>query len=355
MRVALFLEEDSAISPGAATTIRELVGHLPVDVDVLTYRLGAGLPSVLRTHSILRRAQHDRIDLIHLATPGPAAIAALFVAQHLDVPVVASLCADFASTPIRLQYLRLLSKQCARVFAPSQAARARLIAAGLAPGKIITWRPGVDTSSFAPSLRSAALRERWEVSDERPAVVYAGTLSDEKGAQRLLSLEIGLHRTHPMHRLIVLGDGPSRAMLERRCSHAVFMGAVPRDEMPAVLASADFFVCPSETYSTSHAVLEAQAAGVAVAVMEQGSARERVTESTGVVCRSGVDLIVETASLIRTDARRKAMGAAARKYALQQNWAVGLAPLYAEYRAAVQISGARRNFRPALAPQSRRL
>ena len=52
------------------------------------------------------------------------------------------------------------------------------------------------------------LRERWQVSDSRPAVIYAGALSEEKSARRLLSLEMGLLRSNPMHRLIVVGDGP---------------------------------------------------------------------------------------------------------------------------------------------------
>ena len=79
-------------------------------------------------------------------------------------------------------------------------------------------------------------------------------------------------------------------------------------EMPAVLASGDLFVCPSEAASTNLAVLEAQASGLPVVVMESGSARERVGSSAGVVCRSHADFIVETAAIVRTDARRKAMG-----------------------------------------------
>ena len=354
MRVALFIEEDSAISRGVATTMSALVGHLPGGVDVVTYKLEPGLMSACRGASLSLRATRDRIDLIHLTTLGPAAIAALFVAQRLQVPIVASFGLDVLSTPIRRRYLRLVSNQCERVFAASLAARDRLVAAGLHPSTIVTWRPGVDAALFTPAQRSTGLRERWQVSEERPAILFAGGLSDEKGASRLLSLEVGLHRTYPMHRLIVVGDGPSRALLERRCSHAVFMGAIRRDDMPAIFASADFFVCPSEACSTHHAVLEAQAAGLGVAVMEEGSARERLSESSGVVCRSSVDLIVETAGLIRTEARRKAMSAAAREHAIRQRWAAGLSSIYGEYRIAAQSSGARRDFRPALAPQSRR-
>lgn len=208
---------------------------------------------------------------------------------------------------------------------------------------------------FAPSKRSDSLRDYWEVSDARPAVIYAGTLSNDRGARLLLSMEAALRRTRPMHRLIVAGDGPSRGELQARCTNAIFIGAVPRAQMPQVLASADLFVCPSEASSTNLALLEAQASGLPVVVMQRGSARERVSDSTAIVCRCPADFIVETAALVRTDVRRKAMGLAAREYATRQEWSAGLTPFYAVYRAAAEMSRLRRDLEPAFISQGRRL
>ena len=125
--------------------------------------------------------------------------------------------------------------------------------------------------------------------------------------------------------------------------------------MPKVLASADLFVCPSEAASTNLTVLEAQASGLPAVVLDRGSARERVAGPTAVVCRSQADFIVETAALVRTDARRNAMGLASRKYAIRQDWATGLSSVYAEYRSASEISRLRRDLEPAFIPQGRRL
>ena len=157
-----------------------------------------------------------------------------------------------------------------------------------------------------------------------------------------------------MHRLIVVGDGECRAEIEYKCDQAVFTGPLPQREMPTVLASADLFVCPSECCSTNQVLLEAQASGLPVLVMERGSAPERVSECSGRVCRSTTDLIVETAALIRNDVRRKAMGKAAREHGLQQTWENAVATLYAEYRAAAEISGVGRELRPAFVSQGRR-
>ncbi len=160
---------------------------------------------------------------------------------------------------------------------------------------------------------------------------------------------------HPMHRLIVVGDGPGRAELEYRCDQAVFMGTLTQSETSEVLASADLFVCPSETCSTSHGVLEAQASGLPALVMERGSARERVSRNSGCICRSTVDLIVETAALIRNTDRRKVMSRAAREHGLQAGLESAVAPFYAEFRAAAARSGVRRELRPAFVSQGRRL
>ncbi|HKY22245.1 MAG TPA: glycosyltransferase [Vicinamibacterales bacterium] len=356
MRVALFIEEDPAISSGTATTIEALLGHLPGDLDVIPYRLKANPLAGLCTGQLLDRARRDRIDVIHLTGCGPVAIVALLVAWRLNVPVVGSFPTDFASRPLRMCYLRALSHMCERVFVPALAARVCLAAeTGLDPAKILAWRPAVDADTFTPAKRSAAIRERWQVSESRPAVIYAGAVSDEKGASRLLSLELALHRSHPMYRLIVVGEGPRRAEIEKRCIDALFVGEVPHGDMPVLLASADLFVCPSECCSTNHAVLEAQACGLPAVVMERGSARERVSEWSGVICRSTVDMIVETASLIRTEPRRTAMARAAREHARRQRWTSGLSSLYGGYRMAVALSSARRDLGPALVSQSRRL
>jgi phosphatidylinositol alpha 1,6-mannosyltransferase len=355
VRIALFIEEDPAISPGAKTTIDALVGHLPGDLEIVTYQIKPNILAELCIGDLLDRARADRVDVIHVAARGAAALVALYVAWRLNVPVVGSFPADFASIPRCATYLRVIAKRCERVFAPSLAAHRLLADAGLDSARIVTWRPAVDADLFTHSKRSIALRNQWQVSESRPAIIYAGELSEEGGTNRLLSLELGLHRSDPMHRLIVVGDGPKRGWIESRCPHALFVGEIPHRDMPVVLASADLFVSPGEGSSTSHAVLEAQACGLAAVVMEQGSARERICGGSGVICRSTVDMIVETASLIRTPSRRMMMGRAAREHARRHRWSGGLSPVYAAYRIAAERSSARRDLRPTLVSQSRRL
>ena len=336
VRVALFAEWDPGVPGGLATTIAGLLDHLPNDIRVIPHVTRPGLSTLLRIDEVFNCIQQHNIELVHIATSGPTALAALAIAARLKLPVIGSFDLDcLSATPIRRRYLRVLARLCSKLLVSSSGAR-DILCNVAKPEKVALWRPGVDIETFAPEKRSTRLRERWQVSQNRAAVIYAGTVSEQHGAARLLSLEMALRRTYPVHRLIVAGDGPALPELRHRCANALFLGHVPDSQMPELLASADLFVSPSERLSTHHAVLEAQASGLPVVVMARGAARERVAKDAAVVCSCDADFIVDTAALVRTEARLIAMRRAAREHAMVQQWESGLAPLYAEYRRAAQ-------------------
>jgi glycosyltransferase involved in cell wall biosynthesis len=357
VHIGLFTESDLHTRGGLAAAVDSLAAYRPHDMCIHRYSALPTVGGALRSfRQIVKQVDADRIDVVHVATSGPLAIAPLLVASRFGLPIIGSFDPPVPTSSRSFTVcLRALVRQCRRLLVTSMAARDMFVRAKIDASKIVVWRPGVDSAMFAPSMRSSALRERWGVSDGRPAIICAGALSDDRGAQRILSLELALHRTRPMHQLIVVGDGPSRNAVQARCPNAIFMGPVPRAEMPRVLASGDLFVCPSEAASTNLTVLEAQASGLPVVAMERGSARERVAGPTAIVCRSQADFIVETAALVRTDARRNAMALASRKYAIRQDWAAGLSSVYAEYRSASEVSRLRRDLEPAFVPQGRRL
>jgi len=70
------------------------------------------------------------------------------------------------------------------------------------------------------------------------------------------------HRLGIQHRIIIAGDGPLLATLRELLPDAVFTGALPRERVAEVFASADCFVFPSATDTAGNVVLEAQASGL---------------------------------------------------------------------------------------------
>jgi glycosyltransferase involved in cell wall biosynthesis len=244
-------------------------------------------------------------------------------------------------------YMRWPYGRCDRVFVPSAATRDMLVDARIDPAKIEIWRRGVETANFDPARRSASLRSQWGVSDERPALLYVGRVSPEKGLSMLEPLTRFLHARGTPHRLVIVGDGPMQRELRDTCRDAVFTGTLAPDAVAVAMASSDLFVFPSRTDTAGNVVLEAQASGLPVLVSDAGGPRENILAGdTGFVCRGFEDFAERTGELLRHASRRATMGIAARQYALTRGWESALDPLYRAYRETQEA--------PAPAPQPAR-
>jgi glycosyltransferase involved in cell wall biosynthesis len=297
-----------------------------------------------------RHLAADGITLIHITTPGPIGLAARHLAARLGLPAIGSFHTNLGdytrllSGSTRLAqgmdtYMRWLYGACERVLVPSLDTHARLCAKGWAPDRMTVWPRGVDTRVFTPARRSDALREAWRVSDKRPAVLYAGRLSREKGLGMLPALESLLYRDHQPYRLIIAGDGPMHADLRAACPDAAFLGRVPHQDMGTIMASADLLLFPSDTDTAGNVVLEAQACGLPVLVSRAGGPIEQMVDGvSGFACRPGdvADFADRTAALLRSPARRREMGGAARAHGAARTWGAALEPLFRTYRTTSQ-------------------
>ncbi len=370
--VAVFTDNDFEKVNGVTTALTAVLAHVPDDLRVRVYtasRLGADCPDYLALPSwgvgipfygemqmywppyraFLERLRRDRVEVIHLTTPGPMGLAALAAAHHLGLPLVGSFHTDLAAYTTMLSgrpalgrfmrgYMHWLYSHCERVLVPSVATRALLTASGTPAGRIGVWARGVDTERFTPERRSAELRAQWRANDRRPVLLYVGRVSKEKRVDQLPGLHDALVRLGIDHRLVVVGEGPWRAELSRRCPDALCLGTLGRDRLAEVYASADVFVFPSTTDTAGNVVLEAQASGLPVLVSGAGGPREQMLpDVSGVVCADAAEAWTVPAARLLTDAGlRHLMGAAARGYARSRRWDHALLPLYDTYRRAAR-------------------
>jgi glycosyltransferase involved in cell wall biosynthesis len=376
MRIGIFTDNDFGKVNGVTTTLTAVLTSAPVDLEPRIYTcsdLAIDQPEYLALRSIgvtmpfyrtmrmywprfrrlLHHARSDGLDLVHLTTPGPVGLAAMYVAAKLGLPMIGSFHTDLAaytqllSGSTRLAawmalYMRWMYGRCARVLVPSDSTRQLLLSAGAKPESITIWPRGVDTSLFTPARRSHALRNQWGVSERRPAVLYVGRVSREKGLSLLPSLGAALRGLGIAHRLIVAGDGPMLSELQEQCPDAVFTGALSRTAVAETFASADIFLFPSRTDTAGNVVLEAQAAGLPVLVAGAGGPRENmVPDHTGRVMLEDTAAWTAAAAMLLTDATmRDRMSRAARQYALTRRWSSALEPLYHAYRAEARPRGA---------------
>lgn len=374
--VAIITDNDFDKVTGVTTTLKAVLRHAPADLRVRVYTAadlgvdepdycamaswGVGLPwypqmriywpHVQRLRRILA---DDGAQVLHITTPGPMCLAARWLWRRTGMPMLGSYhthLGDYVTTYSGSSalgrglesYMRWLYAPCERVLVPSAATLRRLESSGYPSSQLRVWSRGVDTTCFQPAARSVALRESWQVSDRRPAILYAGRLSSEKGLAMMAPLHRALLRRKVQHRLIFVGDGPMRPALEAGCPDAVFTGSLSSCGVARAMASADAFVFPSATDSLGNVVLEAQACGLPVFVTDQGGPREHMLDgTTGWVCPAGdVDGFADrVAEWFHDSEERRRVAAASVQYAATRSWPVALTPLYDAWRTAADTTG----------------
>jgi glycogen synthase len=155
----------------------------------------------------------------------------------------------------------------------------------------------------------------------QPYATYVGKLAPNKGVAHLVPAVARGGLTWP---LVVVGDGPDRAAVERAARDAAidarFTGWVDRDEGLRYLAHASLLVFPSHgPESLSRVLLEASALGVPIAAMDTGGTRDIVRdEETGLLSATADDLAADVARLVADPALRQRLGSAARAHVEQQ-------------------------------------
>lgn len=162
------------------------------------------------------------------------------------------------------------------------------------------------------------------VYDRRPVTVtcLARLSAEHKGQDVLLrALRLVLDRA-PSTRLIMAGEGQSRGALvelagEVGVEHAVlFLGHVPRAELPALMNQSDIMVLPSRWEGLPVSIIESMAFGKPVVASAAGGNPELVAHGeTGLIVpvEDPNALAAALIELIEGPARRTAMGAAARR------------------------------------------
>lgn len=132
---------------------------------------------------------------------------------------------------------------------PTPAVRRELESRGFT--NTVLWTRGVDTKTFSPGNRN-------KLGNERPIFLYVGRVAVEKNIEAFLDIDL------PGPKWVV-GEGPSRAKLERKYPDASFEGIKTPQELAHYYGSADVCVFPSLTDTFGLVMLESLACGTPVA------------------------------------------------------------------------------------------
>ncbi len=180
----------------------------------------------------------------------------------------------------------------------------------------VTVPLGVDLRTFHPRRHSAQLRRRL-AAPTQILLVHCGRLSMEKRADRSIDALAALRDDGVDARLIVVGEGPLRARLQRQAAHLPieFTGYVAdRRTVAALLATADVALAPGPHETFGLAALESLACGTPAVVSRTSALTEIVTTDSGVpadnnpvaIAHAVCDLVGRPERHRRVCARRRA-------------------------------------------------
>jgi colanic acid/amylovoran biosynthesis glycosyltransferase len=236
------------------------------------------------------RVQQVGSQLVH-AHFAEGASPAVFLSNRLNLPLILHLRGGAELMPdaeLRrhlfelpfLAFRRQLWERASLFLCVSQYIRDKALLAGFPEEKLRVHYTGMNSEAFMPTL---------PVSEKDPnMVLYVGRLVEYKGCDYLLRAMQHVQQRRPQARLVVIGDGPFRAALEKLNGElgvgATFLGELPQQAMRSWLERARVFCAPSVTVeggmseAFGNVFSEAQAMGVPVVSFRHGGIPETMRD-----------------------------------------------------------------------------
>tara|TARA_R110000772_G_scaffold52228_12_gene119796 strand:- start:5426 stop:6601 length:1176 start_codon:yes stop_codon:yes gene_type:complete len=231
------------------------------------------LPLVKKLHD---EKPFDLIDAEFFYPDGPAAMR---LSSALDIPfTIKARGADihhWGSDPKCLPHILSAAEKASGLLAVSHALKQDMIRIGMNGDKIAVHYTGLDQQKFKPVDRVAAKRE---LHVEGPLFICVGALITRKNQAQVIQAV----KSFPNATLMLAGTGDQekayRALADSLGikDRVRFLGNVPHDKLPELVAAADIAILPSKSEGLANAWVEALSCGTPVIISEAGGARELV-------------------------------------------------------------------------------
>jgi glycosyltransferase involved in cell wall biosynthesis len=180
---------------------------------------------------------------------------------------------------------------------------------------------GMDLSIFTPGRADGKVRGRLGIPPGAPLILVVARFIRDKGIQNILRAMPAILDRTPECRLVIVGEGPYRARLERIAAAAgtsvIFAGEVPLGDLPGYFRECDIFVNPTNQQNGYDlTMVEAMACGKPVVSSNIGSTPTLITDGIdGVLFPTANvgELSRAVATLLGDPARRAELGTNARR------------------------------------------
>ena len=248
---------------------------------------------------LYRRLKAFKPDIIHVHHPFWLGSLGLFMGRRLKVPVVYTYhtrlehYSHFVPLPgmlfrnlISHYLIRRFSNKCQGVVVPTYSAEEYLRVIGVTTNTLVQ-PTGIDIARFrdVDEERLARLRQTHDIGEDEVVLISVSRISKEKNIEFMLeALSVVRERGYDNFRLLLVGDGPARQLIQARIEalgleeHVVLVGAVPPDEMALYYHLGDIFVFASKSETQGMVILEAMSAGLPVVAVRSSGIDDVILE-----------------------------------------------------------------------------
>ena len=177
--------------------------------------------------------------------------------------------------------------------------------------------------------------ERFEISSgekkegSAKTIIFVGRLHPVKGVQYLIEAMAIVHQQMPDVKLVIVGDGVQRSMLEELTERLnlndciQFAGQVSQESIPRLMHQADVFVLSSLSEGLPVVILEAMAAGLPIVATKVGGIPDIVEEGVNgylVNAKSSEEIADRLLIFLQNDEMREEIAAKNREKAKLYTW-----------------------------------
>jgi glycosyltransferase involved in cell wall biosynthesis len=274
-------------------------------------------------------------------------VGAALACSQLGIPYVLTFSADplferaLGGRPLRgiHHYIASLEAKISyrvakRIICVSESAKRHLVEDWqVNPEKIVVMPNGVDVDLFHPGFNPEMVREKIGIGKSDPVIGFVGGFQTWHGIDRLVESFARILKIKPAAKLLLIGDGRARQVVEEKIAACgvgpavLITGFVPQEQVPELMAAIDVAVLPypqlpRELWFSPLKLYEYMAASKAIVASRSGQIAEVIQDGyNGLLVQPG-DVDALTAAIVRLledQALREELACNARRQAIEQH------------------------------------
>jgi len=260
----------------------------------ISYQAGISLSSITQ-----REMDDFQPNIIHITSPDFTSLHVHNYARERHIPLMGtyhSNIADYMTFVPGLSWLKPCLEMLFRhiynflvhLYVPTPFIKNMLEEQGMHHcTEVKVWGRGVDLNKFNPNNCSRSFREKLNIPEETPLVLYVGRLVAEKSVDIVADVIRRLNNESDVDfRAIIVGAGPVEYLIEG-LPNTHHLGWLDGEGLTEAYASCDIFLFPSSVETFGNVTLEAAASGLPL-VVESNCSGHLVTEGVnGFPCQKG--------------------------------------------------------------------